>query len=84
MPLMDPARPPIQLKSDMSTLSLQPRIDQLDGYLVESVKNVCSNIIRGQAIPAASRDVSFMLKREFRLSISGGEQFQVIILGKFD
>jgi CheY-specific phosphatase CheX len=42
------------------------------------------NIIRGQAIRAFSRDITFMLKREFSLSISGGEKLQVIILGKFD
>jgi CheY-specific phosphatase CheX len=42
------------------------------------------NIIRGKSIRATSRDVSFMLKREFSLSISGGETLQVIILGKFD
>lgn len=41
------------------------------------------NIIRGKAIRAASRDVKFMLKRDFGVSISG-ETFQVIILGKFE
>src|SRR5689334_21597821 len=168
---MERAGSPIQQASDMATLSLQSRIDQIDGFLVESVKDVCStmlgwvatesvtdggadpvtfqlnsingcigfagqmtgsiflscsealaaamahtimggdalaahdvsdvvaeltnmlaggcksclcdhgcpvvmsipNIIRGRAIRATSRDVSFMLKREFSLSISGEE-----------
>lgn len=41
------------------------------------------NIIRGRAIRAASRDVKFMLKRDFTVSITG-EKFQVIVLGKFE
>jgi len=41
------------------------------------------NVVRGRAIRAASRDIKFMLKREFAVSISG-ERLQVIALGKFD
>jgi CheY-specific phosphatase CheX len=41
------------------------------------------NIVRGQAIRAASRDIKFMLKRDFALTITE-EKLQVIALGKFD
>ena len=49
----------------MSTLSLQSRIDQLDPQcpVVMSIPN----IVRGQA----SRDIKFMLKSDFALTITG-------------
>lgn len=41
------------------------------------------NIIRGKLIRAASKDVKFMLQRQFTVPIQG-ESFKVIALGKFD
>lgn len=41
------------------------------------------NIIRGKLIRAASKDVKFMLQRQFAVPIHG-ESFKVIALGKFD
>ena len=41
------------------------------------------NIIRGKLIRAASKDVKFMLQRQFAMPILG-ENLKVIALGKFD
>jgi hypothetical protein len=41
------------------------------------------NIIRGKLIRAASKDVRFMLQRQFVEPIAG-ENFKVIALGKFE
>lgn len=41
------------------------------------------NVIRGKLIRAASKDVKFMLQRQFAVPIQG-ESFKVIALGKFD
>ena len=41
------------------------------------------NIVRGQGIRAGSRDIKFMLKRDFTVSITG-EKLEVIALGKFE
>jgi CheY-specific phosphatase CheX len=41
------------------------------------------NVVRGQAIQAGSRDIKFMLKRDFAVSITG-EKLEVIVLGKFE
>jgi chemotaxis protein CheX len=41
------------------------------------------NIIRGKLIRATSRDISFVLQRQFAVPVNGAE-FKVITLGKFD
>jgi len=41
------------------------------------------NVIRGKLIRASSRDVKFVLQRQFTVPIQG-ESFNVIMLGKFD
>ncbi len=50
---MECLHPPIKQTLDMATLSLQSRIDQIDGFLVESVKDVCSTMLGWTATACA-------------------------------
>ena len=74
---MEWRRSPIEQLLDMATLSLQSRIDQIDAFLVESVKDVCTTML-GWSAQACAPDpehdpVSFGL-REINGCIGFGGQ----------